>query len=118
MTYIERIGADNLPADGVAVDSIARGIGSSLEEVAEEVDNLLGEGQLYTTSDSDQCVFGLYCRPRRLNMLTPSASYRSSRRSTLGSQCVYAKSHHFPSAFASSLYVLLERQALLLCCST
>lgn len=70
MTYIERIGADNLPADGVAVDSIARGIGSSLEDVAEEVDNLLGEGQLYTTSDSDQYVAPFITWSRKLNMLT------------------------------------------------
>ena len=55
MMHIEKLGADTLPADGLAVDSITRAIpGAKLDAVQAEIEDLLGEGLLYTTSDSDQ----------------------------------------------------------------
>ena len=55
MMHIEKLGADNLPVDGLAVDSITRAIpGAKLDSIQAEIEDLLGEGLLYTTSDSDQ----------------------------------------------------------------
>lgn len=54
MMYIEKIGADNLPPDGLFLEEISRGIGSSRAQVEDEIENLLGEGLLYTTSDNEQ----------------------------------------------------------------
>ena len=55
MQYLEKLGADVLPTDGVPASQIARGIaGTTLDAVREEVETLLGEGMVYTTIDSDQ----------------------------------------------------------------
>jgi hypothetical protein len=54
MQFIDRIGADNLPDDGVDVAGIANGIKVDLGQVQEEISNLLAEGLVYTTSDEDQ----------------------------------------------------------------
>lgn len=57
MMHIEKLGADTLPADGLAVDSITRAIpGAKLDAVQAEIEDLLGEGLLYTTSDSDHVL--------------------------------------------------------------
>lgn len=57
MLYIEKIGADNLPQEGLPLDSIVRNVpGANMSAVEEEVENLLSEGLLYTTNDASQCV--------------------------------------------------------------
>jgi len=56
MGYIERIGTDNIPAEGLYVENISRGIGASRPQVEEEIENLLGEGLLYTTNDSEHVL--------------------------------------------------------------
>lgn len=55
MQYIDRIGGDNLPEEGVSVDSLARAIqGASHDKIKAELDDLLSEGMLYTTTDDEQ----------------------------------------------------------------
>lgn len=55
MQYIDRIGTDNLPEEGVSVDDLARGIpGATYDKVKAEMDDLLSDGMLYTTTDEEQ----------------------------------------------------------------
>lgn len=55
MQYIDRIGGDNLPEEGVSVDALARAIqGASHDKIKSELDDLLSEGMLYTTTDDEQ----------------------------------------------------------------
>lgn len=54
MQYIERIGVDNLPEEGLNLDALSRAIGVSLDNVRNEVQNLVEDGSLYTTADDDQ----------------------------------------------------------------
>lgn len=55
MQYIDRIGHENLPDEGISVDTLARSIqGASFDNIKAELDDLLSEGMLYTTTDDDQ----------------------------------------------------------------
>jgi hypothetical protein len=55
MQYIDRVGPANLPEEGLAVDTLVRGIqGATYDKVKAELDDLLSEGMLYTTTDDDQ----------------------------------------------------------------
>lgn len=84
MQYIDRIGHDSLPDEGVALDSIARGIqGGTYGKVKEEIENLLSEGMLYTTMDEDQCVkvdcMSAYILPPANFILLQCSSYNCLR---------------------------------------
>lgn len=55
MMHIEKVGADNLPPEGLSIESIARSIqGTTVQAIESEIDNLLGDGLLYTTTDTSQ----------------------------------------------------------------
>lgn len=55
MQFIDRVGADNLPEEGISVETLARSIqGATQAKIKAELDDLLSEGMLYTTTDDDQ----------------------------------------------------------------
>lgn len=54
MQYVDRVGVENLPQEGLSLENIARAIGSNRQAIDDEIDGLLGEGLLYTTSDAEQ----------------------------------------------------------------
>lgn len=55
MQYIDRIGGDNLPEEGLSVDTLARAIpGATVDKIKVELEDLLSDGMLYTTMDDEQ----------------------------------------------------------------
>ena len=55
MGYFSRLGStDALPADGVDIAAIARSIGVAGHQCSEEVENLISDGHLYSTTDESQ----------------------------------------------------------------
>lgn len=54
MQYIARLGADNMPEEGVNLDAVARAINMPGDKVREEVQHLIEDGTLYSTGDDDQ----------------------------------------------------------------
>lgn len=57
MQFIDRVGADNLPEEGISVDTLARSIqGASHAKIKAELDDLLSDGMLYTTTDDEHVL--------------------------------------------------------------
>lgn len=55
MSYLFKLGpVDSLPSDGVPITQIVKGSGVQHDIVVMEVENLVAEGHLYTTSDDEQ----------------------------------------------------------------
>ena len=55
MVYIEKIGYSNLPDEGLNLNEIARSVpGMTYEKVQAAVEDMMSEGLLYTTGDSEQ----------------------------------------------------------------
>lgn len=57
MVYIEKIGYSNLPDEGLNLNEIARSVpGLTYEKVQAAVEDMMSEGLLYTTSDSEHVL--------------------------------------------------------------
>ncbi|KAK9894142.1 replication protein A, subunit RPA32 [Cystobasidium minutum MCA 4210] len=57
MQYIDRIGGDNLPEEGLSVDTLARAIpGATVDKIKVELEDLLSDGMLYTTMDDEHVL--------------------------------------------------------------
>ena len=55
MAYLQKLGpTDALPNDGIHVAHIAKGSGLTIDLVRIEVETLIADGHLYSTSDEDQ----------------------------------------------------------------
>jgi len=55
MGYFSRLGpSDSLPQEGVDVQAVIRSLGIGENQVRDEVENLISEGHLYSTTDEDQ----------------------------------------------------------------
>jgi hypothetical protein len=54
MQYIEKMGVDGLPEEGLNLETLSRAIGLHIDRVREEVSTLVEDGSLYSTGDEDQ----------------------------------------------------------------